>query len=81
MEEDLRLLEVGVHSVGLTATLEETLEQEAVDEGEHDRVGGRDRESGTAWGERHQHAGSEHEEQSRKDKNFGVHFICLTQKI
>lgn len=53
MEEDLRLLEVGVHSVGLTATLEETLDQEGVYEGEHDRVSGRDREGGTAWGERH----------------------------
>lgn len=81
MEEDLRLLEVGVHSVRLAATLEESLEHEGVQERKHERVGGRDRQGGTARGEGHDDAGGEDKEESRKDKEFGVHFIIQRRKF
>lgn len=72
----MRLLEVGVHSVGLAAqhSLEEHLGDEDVEEHEDDRVGGRDREGGATWGEGHEDAGGEHEEQGSEDKELGVHF-------
>jgi len=72
---------VGVHSVRLAATLEESLQDEGVQERKHERVGGRDREGGTARGEGHDDAGGQNKEQGREDKEFGVHFYNSTQKI
>ena len=75
MEEDLRLLEVGVHSVRLAAHgLEEHLGDQDVDDHEHERMGGGDREGGGTWGQGHQDAGREHKEQGGKNNELGVHF-------
>ena len=75
MEEDLRLLEVGVHSVCLAAHgLEEDLGDQHVDDHEHEGVGGGDREGGGARGQGHQDAGREHKEQGGKNNELGVHF-------
>ena len=76
MEEDLRLLEVGVHSVRLAAQhgLEEHLGDEHVHDHEHEGVGGGDREGGGTRGQGHQDAGREHKEEGGKDNELGVHF-------
>ena len=71
---------MGVHSVGLTAALEESLHQEAVDKREHDRVGGRDREGGATWGERDEDTRGEDKEEGTEDKELCVHFYNWTQK-
>ena len=70
----MRLLEVGVHSVSLAATLEETLEQERVNQGKHERVGGRNRESRTARGEGDHDARGQHKEEGSENKDLGEHF-------
>ena len=62
MEEDLRIFEVGVHSVRLAAALEESLEHERVEQGEHERVGGRDSEQGATGGQGDHYSRSQHEE-------------------
>ena len=82
MEEDLRLFEVGVHSVGLaTASVEESLDHEGVDECKHDRVGGRDRHRRAARRQGDKNARSQHEEQGGEHKEFGVHFCFTARKI
>ena len=67
---------MGVHTVCLAAQdrLEEHLGDEDVHHHEHDRVGGRDREGGTSWGQGHDDAGGEDKEECSEDKELGVHF-------
>ena len=65
---------MGIHTVSLAATLEETLEHEGVEERKHERMGGRDREGGTSWGQGHDDAGGEDKEEGSENKEFGVHF-------
>ena len=72
----MRLLALGIHPVGLTAQrLEEALDQEGVDDHEHDGVGDGDREGGASRGEGHEDTGREGEEQQAEDNKLGVHFI------